>query len=72
MAALMQKIAGELTMIQEHTVRIPTAETRLLTDDKAPVEVLSMRAIDQIIEKELAYYKEVFRREGLQGILRAM
>ena len=41
----------------------------LLTDDKAPVELLSMRAIDQIINDELAYYKKLFREKGIQGVL---
>ena len=41
----------------------------ILTDDHAPVEVLGMRAIDQIIEKELAVYKELYHEQGLQGVL---
>ncbi|MDO4622281.1 MAG: fused MFS/spermidine synthase [Eubacteriales bacterium] len=44
----------------------------LLTDDRAPVELLSMRAVDDIIRDELSYYKKVFREEGLDGILHAM
>jgi len=35
----------------------------ILTDDKAPVELLGMQVIDEIISAELAYYKEMF--EGL-------
>ena len=45
---------------------------RILTDDKAPVEMLSMRAIDEIIADELAYYKELYREEGLQGVLNSI
>ena len=41
----------------------------ILTDDQAPVELLGMRMIDGIIAQELGYYKEVFARDGLQGIL---
>lgn len=33
---------------------------RILTDDKAPVELLGMKAVDELISKELAYYKELF------------
>ena len=40
---------------------------RVLTDDKAPVELLGMRMIDSLIEGELAYYKGVFEREGIKG-----
>ena len=43
---------------------------RVLTDDRAPVELLGMRAIDDIIRDELAYYKEAFRREGISGLLK--
>ena len=41
----------------------------LMTDDKAPVELLSMRAIDAIIKEEVDYYKTIFREQGLQGLL---
>ena len=41
----------------------------ILTDDQAPVEVLGMRAIDGLIQKELNYYQEIYREEGLTGLL---
>ena len=41
----------------------------LLTDDKAPVELLGMQTIDDMIRKELAYYKEKFLTEGISGII---
>ena len=44
----------------------------ILTDDRAPVELLGMRAIDSIIEDELAYYKAVMKDEGFAGLLRAL
>ncbi len=40
-----------------------------MTDDKAPVELLSMRMIDEIIGRELVYYKKVYQEKGLQGLL---
>ena len=42
---------------------------RLLTDDKAPVELLGMRVIDELISKELEHYKKVFKEEGIKGLL---
>ncbi|MCH5255594.1 MAG: fused MFS/spermidine synthase [Lachnospiraceae bacterium] len=42
----------------------------LLTDDKAPVELLGMQVIDGLIQRELVYYKELFKREGIEGLLR--
>ena len=41
----------------------------ILTDDKSPVELLSMKAIDGIIKSEIGYYKGVFKREGITGLL---
>ena len=41
----------------------------ILTDDKAPVELLGMRVIDDIIQDELAYYKEKFKKDGISGII---
>ena len=44
---------------------------RILTDDKAPVELLGMSAIDGIIREELSYYKDILRRDGVGGLLNA-
>lgn len=41
----------------------------ILTDDKAPVELLGMRVIDEIIRDEIGYYKDIFRENGITGIL---
>lgn len=59
--ALLKKVCGNLEQYRKGDL--------LLTDDKAPVELLSMRAIDQIINDELAYYKKLFREKGIQGVL---
>ncbi|MDY5113565.1 MAG: fused MFS/spermidine synthase [Bilifractor sp.] len=59
--ALLKKVCGNLRQYRRGDL--------LLTDDKAPVELLSMRAIDQIINDELAYYKKLFREKGIQGVL---
>ena len=42
----------------------------LLTDDKAPVELLGMQVIDELIQTELVYYKRIFKEEGIEGLLR--
>lgn len=44
----------------------------ILTDDQAPVEVLGMRVIDEIIRDEIGYYKDIFKEDGIQGILQAL
>ena len=44
----------------------------ILTDDKAPVELLGMRVIDGIIRDEIGYYREIFREKGISGLLNEM
>lgn len=41
----------------------------LLTDDQAPVELLSMRVIDSLIHDEVAYYKDIYQQQGIRGLL---
>ena len=41
----------------------------LMTDDKAPVELLGMRVIDELIEDEVYFYKKIYEEEGFQGLL---
>ena len=41
----------------------------ILTDDKAPVELLGMAAIDEIITDELDYYLGIYDEYGLSGLL---
>ncbi len=48
------------------------AQDHILTDDKAPVEVLGMRMIDSLIHTELSYYKKIFEQNGLSGLLREL
>ena len=45
---------------------------RILTYEKAPVEVLGMRVIDEIIRDEIGYYKNIFKEGGISGILQAL
>ncbi len=44
----------------------------LLTDDRAPVELLGMSVIDALIQDEIGYYKKIFQEEGIEGILNSM
>lgn len=41
----------------------------LMTDDKAPVELLGMRVIDELIQDEVAYYKKIYDEQGIEGLL---
>lgn len=48
------------------------ADATVLTDDKAPVELLGMRAIDGIIAEQAGPYREILERDGIGGLLRAV
>ena len=50
----------------------PDSSSTILTDDKAPVEVLGMHAIDQIIAEEAGPYRQILKDEGIGGLLRAV
>lgn len=41
----------------------------ILTDDKAPVELLGMKTIDSMISDELSYYRWRFQEDGIAGII---
>lgn len=41
----------------------------LMTDDRAPVELLGMRVIDELIRDEVEYYRGIYEREGIKGLL---
>jgi predicted membrane-bound spermidine synthase len=52
---------------------IPYTGTGLiLTDDKAPVELLGMEVIDVLIDNEIGYYKDIYEKEGLSGLVNAL
>lgn len=59
--SLMQTIARDMTPYQ--------SKGYLLTDDKAPVELLGMRIIDELIADEVGYYKGIYDTYGLRGLV---
>ncbi len=61
--AMMERVSGSLTPYE--------AGNYILTDDKAPVELLGMRVIDELIGDEVAYYKAIYEEKGLEGLLEA-
>lgn len=63
---------GELKVLLETVAEHITpyeAGDYLLTDDKAPVELLGMSVIDGLISRELGYYQKAFREGGISGLL---
>lgn len=61
LADMLERVGGRLTEYQAGNYR--------MTDDKAPVELLGMRVIDELIQDEVRYYKEIYEKEGLSGLL---
>ena len=43
----------------------------LMTDDKAPVELLGMRVIDSLIQEEVSYYKDIYKEQGIEQAKKA-
>lgn len=41
----------------------------ILTDDKAPVELLGMEVIDELIKDEVSYYKDIYKEKGIKGLI---
>jgi len=46
-----------------------TGGDHILTDDKAPVELLGMKVIDGMITEELGYYKNIYREGGIRALI---
>ena len=40
-----------------------------MTDDKAPVELLGMKVIDELISDEVSYYRSIFESGGIKALL---
>jgi len=64
LADMMARVSGGLTAYE--------AGDCLMTDDKAPVELLGMRVIDDLIMDEVNYYKGIYAEKGIQGVLESI
>lgn len=64
LAALIAHVGEELRRYRAGTYR--------MTDDRAPVELLGMKVIDEMISDEMEYYRTIFQQEGIDGLLHAM
>lgn len=64
--------AGDLTqqmnLVAENLTQIE-GQGRILTDDKAPVELLGMRVLDETISESVDYYKEMMSWEYIKEFL---
>ena len=62
--AMMERVSENLAAYE--------AGGRIMTDDKAPVELLGMRMIDELIRNEVVYYKKIYEERGVQGVIDAL
>ena len=40
-----------------------------MTDDRAPVELLGMQVIDDLIRDEVMWYRRIYEEYGIEGVL---
>ena len=66
-----RQLAALMERVQEHLVPYQ-AGNYVMTDDQAPVELLGMRAIDELISEELMYYKDLIRAGDFEGLIDAI
>jgi len=66
-----ESLLGMMNTVSDNLTAYEAGE-RIMTDDKAPVELLGMRVIDELIRNEIAYYKEIYEREGVAGVINAL
>lgn len=66
-----ENLQAMMTAVADRCSAYP-AGSYVMTDDKAPVELLGMQVIDRLIQDEVAYYKDIYEQEGLQGVIRTL
>ncbi|WP_236024353.1 spermidine synthase [Bifidobacterium pluvialisilvae] len=71
LAAYMGGVAGRMSAVRDPSSDFGD-QSLILTDDKAPVELLGMKAIDQLIAEQAGPYRTILREQGIQGLLKAV
>lgn len=66
-----ESLLAMMNMVSENLLPYEAGEL-IMTDDKAPVELLGMRVIDELIRNEVAYYKSIYEEQGIQGVIDAL
>ena len=67
----MEEQAELISMMDQVNVGlIPYASgSYIMTDDKAPVELLGMKVIDELISDEVSYYRSIYESGGIKALL---
>ncbi|MDE6213387.1 MAG: fused MFS/spermidine synthase [Lachnospiraceae bacterium] len=66
-----ESLLAMMNMVSDNLISYEAGD-RIMTDDKAPVELLGMRVIDELIRNEVAYYKEIYEKQGITGVINAL
>lgn len=61
LAGMMEEVQAGLTAYEAGPYK--------MTDDRAPVELLGMQVIDDLIGEEVEYYKAIYQEDGIGGLL---
>lgn len=61
---MMEQVSGELVK--------QDGGSCILTDDKAPVELLGIRVIDRLINEEVAYYRDIYNKQGIRAVMKEL
>ena len=64
MQSMMQKVSSDLVAYE--------AGDYIMTDDRAPVELLGMKVIDELIKDEVGYYKQIYKEGGVKALLKML
>lgn len=64
-------LGAMMQRVEEGMIKYEKGEY-LLTDDCAAVELLGMQVIDELIFDEIGYYKEIYKEEGIKGLLNSL
>ncbi len=65
------KLLDMMQRVDENLVKYEPG-SYIMTDDKAPVELLGMRVIDELIEDEVSYYKTIYKEQGIEGLMNSL
>lgn len=66
-----EDLAGLMNTVKDNTKEYKAGKY-IMTDDKAPVELLGMKVIDDIIADEVSYYKKIYKEDGLKGLIKSL
>ena len=66
-----EALSAMMSVVSDNLI-VYEAGSYVMTDDKAPVELLGMKVIDELIRDEVAYYKRIYEEQGIQGVINAL